>query len=97
MKEGPSGSAIRSLIPSHRKLLWSKSHGGERCGEVGTRSRQAGARVSGPMPEASSSFRPAEVDLDPDLKPCGSCRLCAAFFRLGLRARLTCATRCMKE
>src|SRR5580693_9822745 len=23
MKEGPSGSAIRSLIPSHRKLLWS--------------------------------------------------------------------------
>ena len=24
MKEGPSGSAIRSLIPSHRKLLWSK-------------------------------------------------------------------------
>ena len=25
MKEGPSGSAIRSLIPSHRKLLWSKA------------------------------------------------------------------------
>src|SRR5882672_11054836 len=24
MKEGPSGSAIRSQIPSHRKLLWSK-------------------------------------------------------------------------
>ena len=24
MKEGPSGSAIRSRIPSHRKLLWSK-------------------------------------------------------------------------
>jgi len=24
MKEGPSGSAIRALIPSHRKLLWSK-------------------------------------------------------------------------
>src|ERR1700731_2379650 len=24
MKEGRSGSAIRSLIPSHRKLLWSK-------------------------------------------------------------------------
>ena len=24
MKEGPSGSAIRSLIPSHRNLLWSK-------------------------------------------------------------------------
>jgi hypothetical protein len=24
-EEGPSGSAIRSLIPSHRKLLWSKS------------------------------------------------------------------------
>jgi hypothetical protein len=24
MKDGPSGSAIRSLIPSHRKLLWSK-------------------------------------------------------------------------
>jgi hypothetical protein len=34
MKEGPSGSAIRSLIPSHRKLLSSK--GGERCGNVGT-------------------------------------------------------------
>ena len=25
MKEGPSGSAIRSLIPSHRKLLSSKA------------------------------------------------------------------------
>jgi hypothetical protein len=25
MKVGPSGSAIRSLIPSHRKLLWSKA------------------------------------------------------------------------
>jgi adenylate cyclase len=25
MKEGPSGSAIRSLIPSHRKLLWPKA------------------------------------------------------------------------
>jgi hypothetical protein len=25
MKEGPSGSAIRSLIPSHRKLLWAKA------------------------------------------------------------------------
>ena len=25
MKEGPSGSAIRSLIPSHRKLLRSKA------------------------------------------------------------------------
>src|ERR1700730_5093869 len=24
-KEGPSGSAIRSLIPSHRELLWSKA------------------------------------------------------------------------
>ena len=24
------------LISSHRKLLWSKSHGGERCGKVGT-------------------------------------------------------------
>jgi hypothetical protein len=36
MKEGPSGSVIRSLIPSHRKLLWSKGHGGERCGNVGT-------------------------------------------------------------
>jgi len=22
MKKGPSGSAIRSLIPNHRKLLW---------------------------------------------------------------------------
>ena len=36
MKEGPSGSAIRSQIPSHRKLLSVKSHGGERCGNVGT-------------------------------------------------------------
>jgi hypothetical protein len=35
MKVGPSGSAIRSLIPSHRKLLSSKSDGGERCGNVG--------------------------------------------------------------
>ena len=25
MEEGPSGSAIRSLIPSHRKLLRSKA------------------------------------------------------------------------
>jgi hypothetical protein len=25
MKEGPSGSAIRSLIPSHRRLLRSKA------------------------------------------------------------------------
>ena len=25
MKVGPSGSAIRSLIPSHRRLLWSKA------------------------------------------------------------------------
>jgi len=25
MKEGPSGSAIRSLIPSYRKLLWAKA------------------------------------------------------------------------
>jgi hypothetical protein len=25
MKEGPSGSAIRSLIPSHRELLQSKA------------------------------------------------------------------------
>jgi hypothetical protein len=36
MKEGPSDSAIRSLIPNHRKLLRSKSRGGERCGKVGT-------------------------------------------------------------
>jgi hypothetical protein len=25
MKEGPSGSVIRSLFPSHRKPLWTKS------------------------------------------------------------------------
>ena len=25
MEEGPSGSAIRSLIPSHRERLWSKA------------------------------------------------------------------------
>jgi hypothetical protein len=36
MKEGPSGSAIRSLIPSHRELLRSKAVGGERRGKVGT-------------------------------------------------------------
>jgi hypothetical protein len=35
MKEGPSGSALRSLIPSHCKLL-SSSDGGERCRKVGT-------------------------------------------------------------
>jgi hypothetical protein len=29
------------LISSHRKLLWSKSQGGERCGKGGTGSRQA--------------------------------------------------------
>jgi hypothetical protein len=36
MKEGPSGSAIRSLIPSHRELLRSKAVVGERRGNVGT-------------------------------------------------------------
>jgi len=36
MKEGPPDSAIRSLIPNHRKLLRSKAVGGERCGKVGT-------------------------------------------------------------
>jgi hypothetical protein len=36
MKEGPSGSVIRSLIPSHRELLRSKSRGGERRGNAGT-------------------------------------------------------------
>ncbi len=25
MKEGPSGSAIRSLMPSHRERLWSNA------------------------------------------------------------------------
>jgi len=37
MKAGPSGSAIRSLIPSHRKqAAAAKIRGGERCGKVGT-------------------------------------------------------------
>jgi hypothetical protein len=35
MKEGPSGSVIRSLFPSHRKPL-DKIRGGERCGKAGT-------------------------------------------------------------
>src|SRR5262245_55676750 len=33
MKEGPSGSVIRSPIPSHRERLWSKSHGREHRGK----------------------------------------------------------------
>ncbi len=33
---GPFGFGDQELIPSYRKLLWSKSHGGERCGKVGT-------------------------------------------------------------
>jgi len=37
------------LISSHRKLLLSKANGGERCGNIGTRSRQARLR------EASAS------------------------------------------
>jgi hypothetical protein len=36
MKEGPSGSAIRSPIPSHRELLRSNAVGGERRGNAGT-------------------------------------------------------------
>jgi hypothetical protein len=36
MKVGPSGSAIRSLIPKPPQAALVKSHGGERCGNVGT-------------------------------------------------------------
>ena len=46
---GPFGFGNQVLISSHRKLLWPKSHGGERCGNAGTRSRQARSR------EASAS------------------------------------------
>jgi hypothetical protein len=34
VKEGPSGPAIRSLIPSHRELLRAKSRDGERRGKL---------------------------------------------------------------
>jgi hypothetical protein len=44
MKEGPSGSAIRSLIPSHRKLLWTKSMVVSIAETSGRRSRQARSR-----------------------------------------------------
>ncbi len=33
---GPFGFGDQEPIPSYRKLLRSKSHGGERCGKVGT-------------------------------------------------------------
>jgi hypothetical protein len=36
MKEGPSGSAIRSLIPKPPRVAAVKSRGGERRGNVGT-------------------------------------------------------------
>src|SRR5580704_8664378 len=49
MKEGPSGSAIRSLIPSHRKLLSSKAMVVNVAEKSGTRFRQARLR------EASAS------------------------------------------
>jgi hypothetical protein len=32
---GPFELGNQVLISNHRKLLWSKSHGGERCGKVG--------------------------------------------------------------
>ena len=46
---GPFEIGNQVLVSSHRKLLWSKSHGGEHCGNGGTRSRQARLR------EASAS------------------------------------------
>jgi len=49
MKEGPSGSAIRSLIPSHRKLLSSKAMVVNVAEKSGQRFRQARLR------EASAS------------------------------------------
>ena len=49
MKEGPSGSAIRSLIPSHRKLLRSKAVVVSVAETPGRRSLQARLR------EASAS------------------------------------------
>src|ERR1035437_5265634 len=41
---GPFVVGNQVLISSHRKLLSSKSDGGERCGNGGTRSRQATLR-----------------------------------------------------
>src|SRR4029077_782941 len=49
MKEGPSGSAIRSLIPSHRELPWSKAVVVSVAETSGRGSRQARSR------EASAS------------------------------------------
>ena len=49
MKVGPSGSAIRSLIPSHRGPLWSKATVVSAAETSGRRSRQARLR------EASAS------------------------------------------
>jgi hypothetical protein len=46
---GPFEVGNQVLISSHRKLLLSKSNGGERCGKAGTRYRQARLR------EASAS------------------------------------------
>jgi hypothetical protein len=46
---GPFEAGSQVLVSSHRKLLSSKSDGGERCGNAGTRSRQARLR------EASAS------------------------------------------
>src|SRR5690348_10105991 len=46
---GPFEAGSQVLVSSHRKLLSSKSDGGERCGNAGTRFRQARLR------EASAS------------------------------------------
>src|SRR6516162_953470 len=48
------------LISSHRKLLLSKSNGGERCGNVGTGFRQARLReasVSEPLQKCRNRIR----------------------------------------
>src|ERR1700738_1945997 len=62
MKVGPSGSAIGSLIPRAAAV---KSDGGERCGKVETRSRQARLReasASEPLQKCrnASKYPPAE-------------------------------------
>ena len=38
---GPFEVDNQVLISSHRKLLWSKSYGGQRCGKAETRFQQA--------------------------------------------------------
>jgi hypothetical protein len=58
-------------ISSHRKLLWSKSQGGERCGKGGTGSRQAWSReasVSEPLQKCRNLLDDVKTEDWPTLR-----------------------------